>query len=617
MPSSTQPSDPKLADLRDQWAARWPHALAHWSRFTKLSEPRWCLSQADEKREGIAGVGSFAMIRLLDHAVVISLNQVRGLGLDAFADEILAHEIGHHVYTPGDLSDNARLLARIRRGLPTQEKHAAMISNLYEDLLINDRLQRDAGLHLDRVYAALETPDSGEPSRLWTLYMRIYESLWSLPKSTLAKGKIDAALNVDANLGARLIRSYAKDWLRGGGRFAMLCLPYLIEDEQNAKVEFARRLKQWHDTQSAGAGGIPEGLVEIDEDELEAAIHPAEDPELSGIAASQEDKEGAQSTLKKASGSTGQCREPFEYGEILRAAGVNLSAEEIAIRYYRERARPHLVRFPTKENPTSTDPLPEGFEIWELGSSLESIDWLQSAIGSPRVFPGLTTVQRTWGESPGREPEREPIDLDIYIDSSGSMPDPQHETSFLALAGTIIALSALRVGGRVQATLWSGTNQWRKTDDFSRDESEILGIITGVINGATAFPIHVLRDTFQDRKASERAVHILVISDDGVTTMFDSDEKGNSGWDISQMALRQARGGATMALNLYSQIEASADLIKAREQGWRVHRVSDWGELLAFARAFSREQYGQKPTAQSGNVAGVAASGNGGSKETK
>jgi hypothetical protein len=88
-----------LAALRDAWRAKWPGALACWSRYVQLSEPRWCLNASDEKREHLQG--SFAMIRLVDHAVVISLSQVRNQGLDEFSIEIMAHEIGHHVYTPG------------------------------------------------------------------------------------------------------------------------------------------------------------------------------------------------------------------------------------------------------------------------------------------------------------------------------------------------------------------------------------------------------------------------------------------------------------------------------------------------------------------------------------
>lgn len=206
-----------LETLKDQWLAAWPAALEIWSKYVQLHEPLWCFTEEDEKREQLSG--SFAMIRLVDHSIVISLKQVQEHKLDDFAAEVLAHEIGHHVYCPADLTDNARLLARIRYGLPTKEHFAPTVSNLYSDLLINDRLQRSAELDIAGVYQRL---GSGSKERLWTLYMRIYELLWKLDKGSLATGKCDARLNQDAQLGARLIRSYAQDWLGGAGRFSTL-----------------------------------------------------------------------------------------------------------------------------------------------------------------------------------------------------------------------------------------------------------------------------------------------------------------------------------------------------------------------------------------------------------
>ncbi|WP_075090714.1 hypothetical protein [Verrucomicrobium spinosum] len=39
-----------------------------------------------------------------------------------------------------------------------------------------------------------------------------------------------------------------------------------------------------------------------------------------------------------------------------------------------------------------------------------------------------------------------------------------------------------------------------------------------------------------------------------------------------------------------------AAIKKARdEQGWNVHRVATWEDLVAFARAFSRQHYGRGP----------------------
>ena len=589
----------RLETLRRDWEAVWPKALVVWSKFTRLRPPTLCLTDKAAQEEGLSG--SFAMIRLQDQAIVVSLPAVVACGVEQFALEVLAHEIGHHVLAPATLTEHARMIARMRWALPTVEQHAPMVANLYTDLLINDRLQRSAALRLADIYRELGT--QSKAGAVWTLYTRIYEILWSLQRGALGGGKTDDRLEGDAWLGARLVRSYAREWLDGSGRFAALLLPHLLEDQRSADA-----IEKWLDTRNAAAGGSPTGLVEEEAGEREGAIHPAQDPDLAEGPESAEGKDtvtkGAEAppaeTPKNVS-ARGQAREPFQYGEILRAAGVNLSDHDVAVRYYRERARPHLIPFPSRETPESTDPIPEGLEPWDFGHPLDAADWLQTVLQSPRVIPGLTTVQRVWGTAEGHLPQRVPLDLDLYVDSSGSMPNPQRLTSYLTLAGAILCLSALRAGARVQATLWSGKSQVTSTDGFVRDEDAILRVLTGYYGGATAFPIHTLRDTYASRRPDARPVHILVISDDGVSTLFDQDERGNSGWDVSASALQRAGGGGTFVLNLPEQWEQKGGMWtsltairRARdEQGWQVHRVATWEELVEFARKFSRLRYGR------------------------
>ena len=432
---------------------------------------------------------------------------------------------------------------------------------------------------------------------MWALYLRIYELLWSLPRASLGGGATDAALDGDAWLGMRLVRSYARDWLDGSGRFAALLLPHLLEDEKSRSL-----IERWHDTQHAASVGQPVGLVDEEAGERDGAIHPAQDSALTGeeeTAQARDPIDVRPAEVAENAPPQGQARQPFQYGEILRAAGLDISDHDAAVRYYRERALPHLIPFPSRRRPASTDPLLEGLEPWDIGHALDDADWFQSVLQSPRVVPGLTTVQRIWGVSEGREPERQPIDLDLYVDCSGSMPNPQRLISFPTLAGAILCLSALRAGARVQATLWSGKHEVKDTGGFVRDEQSVLRVLTGYFGGGTAFPIHALRDTYAVRR--ERPAHILVISDDGVSTMFDQDERANSGWDIAALALERARGGGTFVLNLPYGWDQRDDLVsheplgvirRARdEQGWQVHRVASWEDLVAFAREFSRLQY--------------------------
>src|SRR5262249_46372887 len=170
----------------------------------------------------------------------------------------------------------------------------------------------------------------------------------------------------------------------------------------------------------------------------------------------------------------------------------------------------------------------------------------------PFLLQGGTTVQRVYGEAPGSDPAKVPMDLDIYIDCSGSMPNPAIDVSYLALCATILAMSALRAGARVQATLWSSAGTFETTGGFIRDEKRIVGTVTGYVSGGTAFPIHILRDTYRDRKPAELPAHIVVISDDGCDTMLRHDEQGNDGATVAAMALARARGGGTLVLNLPS-----------------------------------------------------------------
>jgi hypothetical protein len=173
------------------------------------------------------------------------------------------------------------------------------------------------------------------------------------------------------------------------------------------------------------------------------------------------------------------------------------------------------------------------------------------------------------------------------------MPDPSHSTSHLALAGTILTLSALRAGARVQATLWSGPRQFTTTKGFIRDETQLLAVVCGYLCGSTAFPLHVLRDTYANRRSGEPPVHIVVISDDGVDTMLNVDERGTAGASIATAALQRAGGGGTLVLNL-PRVENWAPGPQLAALGWRIHAVADWESLTAFARAFVREAYQRK-----------------------
>jgi hypothetical protein len=569
--------------LVKRWETAWPKALEAWGPWTRLPDPFFATLPEDVAAHRLTGV--LAQFSMESKGVQVNLLELRRQKLQEFPLEILAHEVGHHVFAPSDLRTHFRILAQIRKGLPTLENRAGEVANLWTDILVNDRLFRNASLPMDKPYRALKS----EGGLVWSFYMRVYERLWELEKGALDGNEnrfttLLQTFEADTWLGARTARVYADDPVRGAGRFAALLLPWLLQEKEQR-----RQMKIWMDGRDAAKGSpIPAGLGLGDDGE---PVHPSMDPGISGDTGESDRDAGGKTPPRTSSGpgGTGQWREPWEYGELLKAGGIKADDIAIAVQYYRERALPHLVSTPRVSLPARKDPLPEGLDPWDLGDPMESLDLFQSILQSPILVPGVTTVSRHWGEQEGPETRLAPLDLDLYVDSSGSMPDPRHSTSYLALAGAIVALSTLRRGGSVQVTLWSGTQQCLRTGGFVRDEDEVLSVLCSHFGGSTAFPLHALRSTW-DQPKTRRKAHILHISDDGLSTLFDKDERGESGWDINERALRNAGGGGTMVLNLpqYAKGIHGGVFDKARDsQGWDVYEIQDWGDLMKFAVEFS------------------------------
>ena len=71
---------------------------------------------------------------------------------------------------------------------------------------------------------------------MWSFYMRTYEILWSLERESLAGvATLEPQIEADAQLAARLVRHYARDWLPGAGRYA--ALERLVGDRRSRVVE--------------------------------------------------------------------------------------------------------------------------------------------------------------------------------------------------------------------------------------------------------------------------------------------------------------------------------------------------------------------------------------------
>ncbi len=583
-----------LDDLDTSFQKAWPAALTAFSPFTRLAPPILCRSKADEKREGLEG--SFAMIRMKDQRIVISLPQIQERHLGAHAHAILAHEVGHYVHAPGTLEEQTRLLDRIRRTLPESLRmHAGMVANLYTDLLLNDRLQRSKAADVAAVYAALAEKD---PGKLWRFYVRTYERLWALPTGTLGP-EPSKEIEGDADLAARIVRHFRDRWLEGAPSFAILVERYLADLPKGRAP-----VPPWLDTAATSAGDrIPDGMTDDDFDPSQVK-HPAYDDRLTDREQGDEEAAGENAKDRKQGSGVGASvrgdgrpdartvkRGPQEWLDLMRAIGVERSPSELVGRYYRELAMPHVIPFPSQRIEHAGDPLPEGLDPWDPGGPLERLDWFETLARSPVVIPGVTTVERAYGVSDGGEPERRPPDLYLGIDCSGSMGNPAYQLAYPIVASAVLTLSALRAGARVMACLSGeaqGQGNFVQTDGFIRDEAKLLGVLTDYLGTGWSFGLSRLVQTFVEAPPLTRPAHVVVVSD---TDFFNEVDRTKHGWELAKRAVERAGAGATAVLRLADPSAYQAWLDKLHDAGFESHCVASEEELVSFARAFARRTF--------------------------
>ena len=143
---------------------------------------------------------------------------------------------------------------------------------------------------------------------------------------------------------------------------------------------------------------------------------------------------------------------------------------------------------------------------WNQGMGADKLDADYSAQVGGRIIPGVNTYM--WNtrkrEINGGLEEVVP-NLDIYLDSSGSMPNPINQISLPVLAEFVIAKKAHKKGAKIRSTNFSGDQQY-KSQDFTDNLQSIFENAVIHYNGGTVFPIKALLEGNDPRQ-------VIVITD--------------------------------------------------------------------------------------------------------
>ncbi|AZG46457.1 VWA domain-containing protein [Gordonia insulae] len=505
-----------------------------------------------------ARIGSFAWFSF-PPAVHIDLTRASEVGAADHLESVFAHEIGHHVLAPSTRINQLKITHQMARSLTAGGVAAAdvgdrarLLANLWCDIVINDRvvaMQRRCGRHgmieLWRTLTATTRSGPSGPSAMidvmWWVIHRGYELLWSLPAGELCppapppveppRGETDGTSGgglrpgspgnrsaadlraelaritqvfpiADAQMLADLARSYATDPIGGALPCSMLLAPYLIDERD---LDPGR-----------SCGGV--SMTAATAAELEEVLGDArmsEEPWHPGIG-----------RVPSAAGLTGRSS-----GRTATGAGQGYGlAETLALyagsppdavvsAWYQTRAR--VAVRPLRQRlrkPEQVDTIPGPDELWEIGDDLTDIDWPTTLARGTDVIAGVTTRRRSLLAD---EPDRteQPVELDLYIDSSGSMPQPATESPAV-LAGTIVALSVLSAGGHVRVTSFSGRALVSGTHGYTRNTVSVMAALTTYHGHGTVFPLDLLARRHPPRAENISTTHLLVLSDDGLESMF-------------------------------------------------------------------------------------------------
>jgi hypothetical protein len=473
------------ANLPELIAAAWPRAQAFWSRYLLLRPPIDDGSQP-----------TVAHIHLGTRQVGLHHELIRAKGLHDCVEAILAHEVGHHVRYPGTLAVDARLRLLEKSLLPLKDYS---VINLFTDLLINEALAPAYREQLVRVYRSFHGAGKWETDPAFVFYMAVYEELWQQEPGLLmgpphhAFEKAFPQYRADAQV-------LAQDLFHMGPNLYTQFLYFV-----SVVSRYVKPLE----------GDMPEGIDPYSCGRGE----PSAEDWADALTPSAREREAIERALKE-----GWIREEqakrLRDGDVLerRLAGLpgfgdddQTLVPEVMAAYYRQQAERYLLR-PPPQRLVGEAVVPTTLEDWEPGDALRDVDWLATLSERGPVYGSARPVKRLRiAEVEGHDVPLWQPRVEIYLDVSGSMPDPRLTRNAMTLAAQILNSGAIRAGGWARAVLYSSAPviYW----EWCRSEVELSRFLMHYVGAGTVFPFDLLARSVRECRSAQ-PIRVLITDRD-------------------------------------------------------------------------------------------------------
>ncbi len=449
-------------------AEAWPRAQAHWSKFLLLGSPV----------NGPAS-GSVAQIDLGTRQVSLDFEMLRQKGLDDCIEAILAHEVGHHVRYPGTLAVHARMHLLEKSLLPLKNYSLA---NLFTDLMINDALRPAFGEQLARVYRAFADATDWRLDPAFPFVMAVYEERWGEPVGSLMGPKCEPAF-------AKRFPGYrAEAALFGRDLFLIgpnVYTQFLYFTSVVARYAVARGKRN-------GKGGDPYscGCGEPSPDDWAEALTP-DAREREAIRRARAEGWVSEELAERMTD-----RDALDRRVVTLPGSSTDDATrvpEVMAAYYRQQAERYLLR-PPPQLRLGEATTPTTLDEWEIGDPVRDIDWTATLLQrGPELGVAQPLKRQRVAETEGWDVPLWQPRVEVYLDVSGSMPDPRMTRNAMTLSAQILVTGAIRAGGWARATLYSSAPVVYR--EWSRSETVLSKFLMHYVGAGTDFPFDLLRQS--------------------------------------------------------------------------------------------------------------------------
>lgn len=549
-------------------ANAWSAALSHWPLISKVEDPVHCTNQSE-----------IARIDLTTRQIYLNQVLLGSLGLEDCLEAVLAHELGHCVRYPGTLATYARLRLLERQIIPLRRKDFAPDKSdefRDEELFGRNRRQRNYGLRpleekteslrayqaeaysfvnlfadvminiylgaghlrdqLVKIYSSLvKSSDKFLEDRPFLFILGLYEEAWLLRPGTLLPRDAASHFKEWAYV-SRAPLNYRADaqilveklFLNRGNIYSeFLCfLGTVMRYALDGHIRSARPMTNVTDDLSA---------MPTVEDWAEALTPTVRERHAVDQAVS-EDWLGTKDDTKDDETNPAPFRGDWlEGGESERIqkgaiedritglpgyATENMELiPEVMAAYYRKEAARYVI--PPFQHLILGDPLvPTNTEEWQIGDEANEIDWMATLLSRGEQLGGAMPLKRIRvPEYEGAETPMYDSRLEMYLDVSGSTPDPRLTKNPLTLAAQILASGTIRSGGAVRPIVYSGSPvvHW----PWCRSELELSRFLMHYIGGETRFPFDVLAQSLETNPR-ERLARVVIADGEFLENMKES-----------------------------------------------------------------------------------------------